>query len=687
MNMKQRSRFWYLSIFILFTLCTSPAWAQSRDETLEILEAGEGHLLLELTLPSFDVETVMHDGLPYQRVNIPGWSHWGQPGYPQLPMLSVPLGMPWPGEPQISIVEADSQVISVDRLYPVPALDLGGSDEAPEIVETFAFDADAYGADIAYPGALTEATGNGFLRDQPLFQLRLYPFQYNPVRQELKVYHRLKVLVTFPLSPTGATGVSRSQDSPVFEKILEQTLFNYDILPRSESEEVHVADDGATYLIITHPDFYDAVQELKTYRESRGETVAVVKSDDIYDAYNGGVKSPEAIRAFLEHAYATWSPKPVYVLLVGDASSDPSSRPDLLPAYYVETLFPEYPAPNDAWYAKVHGDDDYPDLIVGRIPVRSPSEVATVTSKVQVYEASPPPGDWLGRALLVADDGDPAFPGDMELIAGLLPEDIVPTKMYAYNPSTSVQDEIGAGKLLVAYSGHGSKTIWGSWSGGGRIYEQSYIADLWNGDKLPFVTVANCWNGEFSDPTRDRVMAEEFLLIQNKGGVATWASSSLSFPTIDTLIYEALYETLFIDEDLILGSAATTARIKVHLEDPALPLAHIETFTYFGDPALRLNTPDEPAVASFISSSPDMLGQTTTFQSTSTGTNLRYGWNFGDGSPPVSSLATTITHTYPATGTYSVVLTATNNAGSNVATGSVEIEPIQSVYLPLIIRQ
>lgn len=685
--MKQRRRFWYLSIFILLTLCVSPAWAQSGDETLEILEAGEGHLLLELTLPALDVQTIMHDGLPYQRVSIPGWSHWGQPGYPQLPMLSVPLGMPWPGEPQVSIVEADSQVITVDRLYPAPALGLGGSDEAPEIVETFAFDVDAYGADIAYPGALTEATGNGFLREQPLFQLRLYPFQYNPVRQELRVYHRLKVLVTFPPTPTGATGMGRSQDSRVFETILEQTLFNYDALPRPESKDVHVADNGATYLIITHPDFYDAVQGLKSYRESQGETVAVVESDDIYDAYNDGVKSPEAIRAFLEHAYATWSPKPVYVLLVGDASSDPTpTLPDLLPAYYVTTLFDNL-APDDAWYAKVHGDDDYPDLIIGRIPVRSPGEVATVTGKVQVYEGSPPPGAWLGHALLVADDGNPAFPGDMELIAGLLPEDIVPTKMYAYDPNTSVQDEIGAGKLLVAYSGHGNKTIWGSWSGGGRIYQQSYIADLWNGDKLPFMTVANCLNGEFSDSTQARVLAEEFLLVENKGGIATWASSSLSFPTIDTLIYEALYETMFVDEDLILGSAATTARIKVHLEDPALPLAHIETFTYFGDPALRLNTPDEPAAASFTSSSPDMLGQTTTFQNTSTGTNLSYEWSFGDGSPPVSSLATTITHTYLATGTYSVVLTATNNAGSNVATSNVEIEPGQPVYLPLIIRQ
>jgi hypothetical protein len=677
-----------LSILIILSLTICPAQAQSGGGSLKIIESDQGHLLLELSLPPFDLETVVHDGVSYQRLEVPGWSSWGEPGYPQLPMLSVPLGLPWPGEPQVSLVEVESQLIQVDRLYPAPALSPGGSLETPEIVEAFAFDDDAYAADTAYPGVLTRATDRGFLRDQPLFQLRLYPFQYNPARGELRVYRRLKVLVTYLSPGPGVAGASRGQDSPVFEKIMEQTLFNYDALPQPEFDGVHVADNGATYLIITHPDFYETVQVLKTYRESRGEIVAVVKTDDIYATYNNGVKSPEAIHAFLEDAYATWLPRPVYVLLVGDANSEPTpSLPDLLPAYYVETLPLGDLAPNDAWYANVHGDDHYPDLIIGRIPARSAGEVAIVIDKVQGYEEAPPSGEWLERAVLAADDDDPAFPGDMEMVASLLPEDITPTKLYTYDPSTSVQDQIGAGALLVAYSGHSSgPKYWGVWNGGYRIYEQSQMAGLWNGDKLPFMTIANCRNGLFTDPLSARVLVEEFLLLEDKGGIAAWAPSSHAFPSIDTQMYRALYETLFVDQDLILGSATTTARLKVHLDDPDLPLAHIETFIYFGDPALRLNAPDDPPGAGFVSSSPDLLGQTTTFQSTSTGTNLRFEWNFGDGSPPVSSWATAISHTYLITGTYSVVLTATNNAGSSVASGSVQIESFRPVFLPLILR-
>jgi hypothetical protein len=700
-----RLRFVFLLLFILtlFNLTASPTQAQGGDWKLEILEANTRHLLLELTLPSFEIEIVVHNGIQYQRLRVPGWGYWGQPGYPRLPRHSVPVGLPWPGDPKITVVEIDSEVVPVDLIYPTPALTSGGTDEEPQVVETFAIDADAYHADTVYPGLPTEATDYGLLRDQSLFQLRFYPFQYNPVRQELTVHRRLRVLVTFPSAPLSPADVTAEPMPPSFEKILQQTLVNYNSLPRppampsSQSgpppaSELAPFDAQGSYVIVTHPDFYNAVQGLATYRVGQGESVVVVKTDDLYDQYNGGVKSAQAIRDFLVDAYTNWSTKPVYVLLVGDASDDPATLPDLLPAYYVATL-PFGEAPNDGWYAKVNGDDNYPDLIVGRIPARSEADVTTVANKVQAYEQFSPLAAWFYRGLLVADDNDPVFQGDMELVANLLPANIIPTKIYAYDPSTSVQNEIGAGTLLVAYSGHGSgSTKWGRWPNSVRIYEQAQMPGLWNGDKLPFMTVANCRNGLFSESSRERAMAEEFLLLNNKGGIAVWAPSSYAFPTIDTLMYEALYETMFTDDDLILGSATTTARAKVHLDDPDLPLAHIETFTFFGDPAVRLNLPDLPISGlAADNDSPTPLASTTTLSATIVGgTHVVYTWNFGDGSSPESGLP--IQHTYPATGTYTAYVTATNNVSSQSISTTVVIESSASandpapVFLPVIVK-
>ncbi len=670
----------FLAVLLFSGLVSKPVGAQEDEEGLKVIEADRRHLLIELRLPAFEMEPVSRNGIIYQRLQLPGWGYWGRPGYPRLPRQTVPVGLPRPGSPEIRIVETESEIIPVERIYPAPALVAGGTVDRPEPVESFRLDSAAYQADISYPGPLAEATDQGWLRDQPLFQLRLYPFQYNPARGELTVYRRIKVLITFPPAPLSGAETPTESPPPVFKQMLQQTLINYDSLnqaqpPLPPTGDISPLDAEGSYVIITHPDFYDAVQGLATYRAGQGESVVVVKTNDIYDQYNGGVKSPEAIRDFLAEAYATWSIKPVFLLLVGDASDDPDLLPDLLPAYYSATL-PFGEAPNDAWYTKINGADDYPDLIVGRIPARSVDDVTTVAGKVQSYEQAGFLTDWLYRAVLVADDDDPAFPGDMEIVANLLPENVSPTKMYAYDPGTSVQDQINAGALVVAYSGHGSgSTKWGRWPPDYvRIYEKAEMPNLLNGDKLPFLTVANCRNGLFSESTRTRGMAEEFLLLNNKGGIAAWAPSSYAFPTIDTLLYQALFETLFDDDDLTLGSATTTARVKVYLDDPDLPLAHLETFIYFGDPATRLHLPDLPIEGLMAgNSSPVFLGQSTTLSATVTGgSHVVYTWDLGDGSPLATGAS--LQHTYPATGAFTAQVTATNNVSSQSISTTVTVE-------------
>jgi CSLREA domain-containing protein len=75
-----------------------------------------------------------------------------------------------------------------------------------------------------------------------------------------------------------------------------------------------------------------------------------------------------------------------------------------------------------------------------------------------------------------------------------------------------------------------------------------------------------------------------------------------------------------------------------------------------------------PAV-SFLSSSPDWIGQTTSFTNTTvTSGTTTYLWSFGDG---VTSTQASPTRTYNSPGIYTVVLTATNPARSSVASNPV----------------
>jgi len=72
--------------------------------------------------------------------------------------------------------------------------------------------------------------------------------------------------------------------------------------------------------------------------------------------------------------------------------------------------------------------------------------------------------------------------------------------------------------------------------------------------------------------------------------------------------------------------------------------------------------------------SPTQLGDTTTLSASITaGSNVSYGWDFGDGS---TGSGITTTHAYPDAGTYTATVTASNSVGSEITTTMVTITDV-----------
>jgi N-acetylneuraminic acid mutarotase len=95
---------------------------------------------------------------------------------------------------------------------------------------------------------------------------------------------------------------------------------------------------------------------------------------------------------------------------------------------------------------------------------------------------------------------------------------------------------------------------------------------------------------------------------------------------------------------------------------------------------------DVPISGLFASNdSPTVVGDATTFTAVITsGTNVLFDWDFGDGA---SGSGQVVSHTYAAIGDYTATVTATNSANSMTDTTSVTIiAPIYPVYLPLVIK-
>jgi PKD repeat protein len=377
-------------------------------------------------------------------------------------------------------------------------------------------------------------------------------------------------------------------------------------IERDQPSDLTSAINGADYVIITHGDFYTAMLPLAAHRADQGMRAMVVDVQDIYDEFSYGVFEPEAIRDFLTYAYVNWAePAPAYVVLVGDGNYDFKNNLGTGEPNYI----PPYLAPIDHWigevaadnrYVCVSGDDIFPDMHLGRLPVKTSAEAAAVVAKIIDYEQNPASGDWNRRLLFVTDNPDSAgyFYGYSDAIADrYVPVPYTAQKIYygfthssASAARAAITDAINEGQLIVNYVGHGSIQSWAS----ERLFGLNRIPALSNGERLPLMVAMACLDGHYTLPSRpgsDRSStAEAVIRAPEKGAIASWSATGLGLASAHDYLNKGLFEAIFSNDVIELGPATTQGKLYLYSRTGGYR-DQIDQYTLFGDPALRLNVP------------------------------------------------------------------------------------------------
>ena len=380
---------------------------------------------------------------------------------------------------------------------------------------------------------------------------------------------------------------------------------------------------GAEVVMIAYGDFVSSLEPLKALREAQGYSVALVAVEDLYDEFAFGVKTPWALRDFLEKAKSDWQIPPRFVLLVGDASSDPRDYSafgpsDFVPTWMVETAILE--TASDDWFVDFDLDG-VPDLAIGRLPVRTVSETDAAVAKILAYEAEPQ-GAWQQQALMVTDENDPLidFEGITSTLKALFPDEWTVDDILRGQSGASTNAELLAklneGQQLVNYMGHGSTEIWGD------LLSSGDIASLSNGPKLPFFVSLTCLNGFFHDIYTES-LAESLIRSEQGGAIAVWASSGLNSSLGQLQMASELYRLVFQD-GVSLGEAAAQAKAAVSDMDVR------RSWIFFGDPLTSFgakpapaesSTPPQADLAVIQSDSPDPVTEGSNLTYTLTVTN------------------------------------------------------------------
>ncbi len=346
--------------------------------------------------------------------------------------------------------------------------------------------------------------------------------------------------------------------------------------------------NAADYLVVCPASLLAAGERLAEYRrQANGMLTRVVTFEQVIDAFADSANEPLAIRELLVYAREHWAQAPQYVALVGAGNY----------AYYGPAADNPLPPPlianrfgvhcNDAPLADLDGDG-FPEVAVGRIPVRDDRQMVDYLDKLWRYEK----GDlrqWAQSALLVADASDGAgerFAADVAELAGLLPSTV--SRQLLAVDSTAVAaargqllSALAAGVRLFCYVGHGSLT---QLSRHGLLTAADCLQLVDN--ELPtLLLAASCLVGNFAVPGRAS-LGEQMLLLPNGGAVGVVAAVSMLNNSANLHFNRALLRAMLASEGGTLGEALLAMPRGPGVDSGRARSG--ESFAVLGCPALRL---------------------------------------------------------------------------------------------------
>lgn len=395
---------------------------------------------------------------------------------------------------------------------------------------------------------------------------------------------------------------------------------------------LHTPPSGADYLAIGPRAFASPMNDFLPYRAAADNlTTRFVAIEDIYNSFSLGIQDPLAIRRFLKHAHTDWPGEaPVHCLLVGDGTYDYLNRTgansvNYVPPYIVADIssvsddsyiyFSDLPLLDSEGNTQ---DNPFPDMLIGRWPVKTAAEIAAVAAKIKSYESTASLGRWRSRIMMVADDefGDRTIGSvretqhirDAEAIANtFIPPRFDVQKIYlteypfdnpsCYQPAATgcrkpaakeaIVAGLNEGVLVFDFLGHGNPDLLAH----ERVFErQSDLPRLTNARTPTAFLTFSCSIGFFDDP-KSEGMSEELLRMPQGGAISVVSATRLTGATANAILNEKVFDLIFKQGVTGIAAAVYIAKLTRQYSGVCGACINDRGYILFGDPAMLLGEP------------------------------------------------------------------------------------------------
>ena len=413
------------------------------------------------------------------------------------------------------------------------------------------------------------------------------------------------------------------------------SFYSTELIGKISNQNLHGSSDDVEYVIVSHPNFLSAANDLAAYHEQQdGINTIVVTPQQIYNEFSSGAQDISAIRDFMRMFYKKPNSKIKYLLLFGDGSYDPlnriSSNTNFIPSFQSNnSVSPTQSYVTDDYFGLLDDSEgnfanDLVDIGIGRFPVQTLTEANNMVDKVKRYNGKMSFGDWRNKVTFIADDGD-AADGNTHMwqadsLANIIDDNyknINIKKIYldaftqestpggprSPDAQKAITESVEKGSLLINYSGHGGELGWTK----ERILEVGQINKWENENNLPLFVTATCEFSRFDDP--DRISAGEYTLLNKNGGaIALLSTTRLVYASPNYFLNKQFVKVLFEKEN---GESPRLGDLFRQTKVNSGTALNNRNFTLLGDPALCLAYPDLNVSTTAISDTISALGEVT----------------------------------------------------------------------------
>jgi len=404
----------------------------------------------------------------------------------------------------------------------------------------------------------------------------------------------------------------------------------------------------SNYIMISHPSLAassngDALENYRAYRASvvGGSFLAKLYTiDELVDQFAYGIKKhPSAVKNFINYARNFFSPAPRYVLLIGKGITyDQYRLHEAEPIIERMNLVPTFGNPGSDNILGSIDNDPTAEISIGRISATTGDEVNSFLDKLKqhdqsLYFASNTVKEkaWMKNFAHIIGGGDPYLQkliGQYMDDARYLVEDTSSgAHVYTFSKlSSGAVDQLNSGLLNNLYAeGLGVLTYFGHSSATTMEFNLNDPNFFNPQGKYPFFIANGCNVGNIftNDTLRatagKKMIAEDYLLIPNKGSIGFLASSHYGIVNYLNLYTNIFYRRM-ANEDYqsSVGDMLKNTMQELITTVGSADFYNVmtaEQITLGGDPAMKLyphELPDYAIEDQFVKISPTPLTITNT---------------------------------------------------------------------------